>query len=317
MSKDDNVLPDLLDFPLVEDPELSGTTRAEIAQNIFQHAASDFSIIIREQYVVHGKWSEAGTNHSAASFLVFRVELHSRSPKQNRRFKHVLLRLRFERDPPGRPADDPIVKCFEPAQGVVITHLPTEVALSKERGVDANLGIETNPSLAKATIRYGGQNTTSWQRHETVRIAGSAKMTPDSRSEEEGKRLGDDLIEWSFHENPREKEIPDSYGLAVLLQRPDLGSNFRITFEVKATVDFWYQVRTLIERFNGWQKRTRLYDPSRQGSCPDGVDPQNLGDLSEGLKLSKFSFNHLPESVKPAQIYTSREEAQVQTAGSY
>jgi hypothetical protein len=304
-----------LSFPLEPDPDESGT-RDEIAENIYQHEASDFIIVLRQSHAVHGKWSD-GQKDLLASLLVYRLELHSQSPKQDRRFKHVSVKMQFQRDPPLNPSDDPVVKCFEPAQGVVITQLPTEVSSTRENTLESMVGVSAgvSPVNINSAIHYKKGNSSAWKKDVRVRISGVATKSPSrSHAAADGKeedivteRLGDDRIAWSIQENPLAHEIPDSYGLAVLLQRRD-DARFRILFKIKATVDFRYELTNIYDTFYGRQRKSRRYDPSVQrGSIPEGLSADNLGALVEGLALSRLSFNHLPEEVKPVQIYKAVE----------
>lgn len=308
MNNDDS---EVLSFPLELDPE-EQDGRDAIAENVYQHESSDFTIVLRQLHTVHGKWAnDDSINELQASLLVYRLELHSRSPKQDRRFKHVSVNMRFQRDPPLKPSDDPTVKSFEPAQGIVITQLPTDASHTAEKSIEGQIGTTTGviPANFNSAVHYRNSRSTAWTRSVRVRISGVATKTSaassnrnEARDDPDAERLGDDCITWSMRENPLEKEIPDSYGLAVLLQRPN-SAKFRVLFRVKATIDFRYKISNIFDTFYGYQQQSRLYDPSVQkGQCPERVNANDLSMLTSGTTLSQLSFSHLPEEFKPVCV---------------
>ncbi|KAJ2967515.1 hypothetical protein NQ176_g9626 [Zarea fungicola] len=275
---------EVLTFALENDPDVDGG-RGEIAENIYQHQASDFTVVLRQSCAVHGAWADSDASNEALASLL--------------------------RDPPFRPADDPVVKCFEPAQGVTITQGATKVHQATEKTTAGDVALSAGtPGVAfTSAAHYMSTKSEKWMKHACVRISGIATKTPEAQSGKGGnrnldaKRLGDDCISWSMKENPYEGEIPDSYGLAVLLQRRDK-TRFRVIFQVKATIDFLYELSTFGDTFYGRQQMSKMYDPGREkGKCPDGFRAENLGELSQGLSLAQLSFSHLPEDVQPVQIY--------------
>jgi hypothetical protein len=306
----------VIDFPLIDDPEETGQTRIELDENIHQHEASGFSIVLREQHVVHGTWAAASppAMGQKASLLVYRVELYSDTAKENRRFKHLSLKFRLERVPKGKPAQDPYVASLAPAQGMTVVLLPTEVQRSRESttqgAAEAGAGA---PVPVKFSIMREDKVSAEWLQLARVKICGSAKKTLSMGGR---NRLGDDRIEWAINENPKQATIPDSYGLAILLKRSD-EEKFKIVFDFKLTVDFWYDLAK-INPFNGWMGRSRTYDPSEEKSMkrPEGITLDSLGELAQGSTLDeRFSFVHLPEEMQPVRVYSSNHTPPSESRG--
>ena len=290
----------ILDFDLHDD--LTETGRPRLDDNIGQVEASGFSIVLREKLVLNGTWAPG---EGRATLLVYRVELGNNSDR-SRRYKQLSLKFRFERDPPATPAEDPFVGAYAPAQGTSITFIPTTVRESREQTISGSVEVDGQIVPAKFSVGYENKRGSEYERHARVKITGRALKTLRHGGT---SRKGDDRVEWAIQENPKEKDIPDSYGLAIIVRTQD-ESNFKVSFDLKAKVDWWYDVAKKIQ-FTGEKQRSKTYDVSAKAKCniPDGLDSSNLSKLEEGLKLdSMFAFTHLPEAMQPIQIYPTTEK---------
>jgi hypothetical protein len=288
----------VLSFNLLED--LITTGRPRLADNISQVEASGFSIVLREKLVLHGEWAPG---EGSATLLVYRVELGngSLSGDKSRRFKQLSLKFRFERDPKATAAEDPFVGAYAPAQGTSITFLPTTVRETREQAINGSVEVDGQMVPAKFVVGLESKKGSEYERHARVKITGRALKTLRDGGM---SRKGDDRVEWSIQENPKEKDIPDSYGLAIIVRRPDK-SNFKVSFDLKAKVDWWYDVARKFQ-FVGEEQRSKTYNVSAKakGKIPKEVESANLSKLEESLKLdSLFAFTHLPEEMQPVQWY--------------
>lgn len=295
MSDDDSIL----SFPLIQDLDETGYTRTYLGENTYQRETSGLSIILREKHVVHGTWAPAPAGPGAsssttekqqkASLLVYRVELHSNKSIWKHRFKLVSLKFRLEH--------------FEDSKAAGGKDKDLDVAHTNEKEISATLeasGPAGAPVTPKFAIMRRDKASEAWLQHALVTIQGHALKT-------RRHRRGDDRVEWTISENPKEATIPDAYGLAILLRRPADDSKFKMVFDFKADVDWWHDLKDM-NPFKGWGANEKVYDPSDK-SEQKGVEAvlqsvDSLEKLSEGLYLSEnFSFMHLPEEMKPVQVY--------------
>jgi hypothetical protein len=125
-------------------------------------------------------------------------------------------------------------------------------------------------------------------------------------------RGGDNIVTWRLSENALQKEIIETFSIAVLLTRPDADAPLKVLFDVTAEIDSWRQQikDTADETFHGKTERfVKLYDPGNKQDkdrfrAPDGVDAGALAKLEPGIELYKLTYVHESELLKAKQIYS-------------
>jgi hypothetical protein len=291
-----------LELDLIPDPSLTGTAREELLEALHEHEASGFRITVRQKYAVHGAYVD-GDNSQPASLLVLQFELRSTVANQHRRFRHLDVCLQFITDPEQTPAHDPFIKCFAPAQKGIICLLPTAVLQKQESTLRAGLDAEHPP--LKVNLSREKKKAEEWEQIRRVTISASATKT----QQRGGGRLGEDKVQWILTENEKQKAIPDTFALGVVVRRSG-NSKFKVIFDLKAKVDFWYGTEVVWQKakdkvsFSGVRESSKVFDPSIQGPAPNNEVAKNLKSLVEGDELDKLVFVHLPEEFTPVLFYS-------------
>jgi hypothetical protein len=284
-----------------------GQSRTRLESAVYEHQASGFKVAFRPVYLVHGTLASGG---EPASLVVFKCELvKTGGAQKQRRFRELTVKLRFERDPLENPAADPVILCYAPAQQGNLYLLPTVVKRSEEKELGAAAGGEF--SGAKADLHYNQKSQEEWDQ---LRVA---LVTADSWKDQTkgGGRKGDNVVEWTVTENEKQKAIPDTFALGVVLGR--VGEpNFKVNIDVTAKVDFWYGLeiswQKMKQKFSSSKKREDqviefegegktqgiVYNPAIQGTAPDQTDLKALQKFVDGDKLDKLVYLHLPEEVE-------------------
>jgi hypothetical protein len=295
---------DDLELDLIPDPSLRGTARDELLEALHEHEASGFRITVRQKYVVHGTYVDGDTSQPA-SLLVLQLELRSTAANQHRRFRHLDVCLQFVADSEQTPARDPFIKCFAPAQKGVICLLPTTVLQKQESTLRAGVDVEHPPVPLKLNVAAERKKAEEWEQIRRVTITASATKT----QERGGGRLGEDKVQWVLTENKKQEAIPDTFAVGVVVRRSG-NSNFKVIFDLKAKVDFWYGAEVIWQKvkdkvlFSGVREASKVFDPAIQGPAPNKEVAKNLKSLVEGNELDKLVFVHLPEEFTPILFYS-------------
>lgn len=291
------------DLELIEDPSLTGTAREELLEALHEHEASKFRITIRQKYMVHGTYCDGDTDQPA-SLIVLQFELRS-TANQHRRFRHLDISMQFVTEPKHTPARDPFIKCFAPAQKGDIYLLPTSVVRQEESTRSASIDVEHPPVPLKLNLSAERKKAQEWEQIRRVTMSGLATKT----QERGGGRLGEDKVQWILTENEKQKAIPDTFTVGVVVRR-SWNSKFKIIFDLKAKVDFWYGAGVLWRKvkdrvtFSGVSEASKTFDPDVQGPAPNNTDLNNLKYFVEGNELDKLVFVHLPEEFTPVLFYS-------------
>ncbi|KAK4216523.1 hypothetical protein QBC37DRAFT_91830 [Rhypophila decipiens] len=291
--------------PFIEDPEDQGTNRTYLGTPLFQVERTSFSSTVTEQYVLHGSLSKEGKE--PASLVVLHFSLHSGSHSNSRRFKKVTLSLTFS-SVSGQASDDPAIRCFAPAQDGNIGVIPTTVLQQTQHHVGGSVKVDASPLPASVGFAYDWRDRAEYKKHVLATI--SAKSTASTRTRD---RDGFNVVEWTISENDKEKQIPDSYQLAVVIERKDGHEAFIVQAKVRATVDTRHAVATGLSSLKslvGLKQPVKTYEPGKRAlsgklEYPEHaqVDAEELGFLVKGRELDKYSYVHVVELVAPVSIY--------------
>lgn len=302
-----------LDLELIQDPSLTGTAREELLEALHEHEATGFRITVRQKYVVHGTYTGGDTNQPA-SLIVLQFELRSTATNQHRRFRHLDVSMQFVTDPKRTPALDPFIKSFAPAQKGVICLLPTSVLQQQESTLGASVDVQQPPVPLGLNLSAEKKKAEEWKQIRRVTILALATKTQDRG----GGRLGEDKVQWILTENEKQKAIPDTFAVGVVVRRSG-DSKFKVVFDLKAKVDFWYGAEVLWQKtkdkisFSGVSEASKVFDPTVQGSAPNNTDLNNLKSFVEGNELGNLVFVHLPEEVTPVLFYSDGPSPQKST----
>ncbi|KAM7199714.1 hypothetical protein V8F20_005584 [Naviculisporaceae sp. PSN 640] len=291
--------------PFIDDPEELGTNRTDLGTPIFQVERTNFTSTVTEQYVLHGKLSDEG--NVPASLVILNFRLHNGSHRSSRRFCKVTLSLTFS-SVTGQAADDPAIRCFAPAQDGNIGVIPTTILQQTQHHVGGSVKADVAPLPASVGFAYDWRDRAEYKKHVLATI--SARPSASSLTRD---RAGFNVVEWTISENDKEKQIPDSYQLAVIIERKSRDEAFMVQAKVKAKVDPWHAVagsladlRSLV----GLRQPVKTYEPGKKAESgkleyPEDakVDAEGLGLLVKGRELDRFSYVHVLELVAPLSIY--------------
>jgi hypothetical protein len=145
-----------------------------------------------------------------------------------------------------------------------------------------------------------------WEQIKRATISAQATKTQAKG----GGRLGADKVQWILAENEKREAIPDTFAIGVVLRRTG-HSEFKVIFDVKAKVDFWYAAEVVWQNvkdkatFSGVREASKVFDPAVQGSMPNNTDIKQLKSFVEGNELDKLVFVHLPEELTPVLFYAN------------
>jgi len=308
---------DEIEVQLIEDPEGLGETRTEVAEEAGMHTVSGMSVKISKLYIVHGTLTkktdgevsgspEASTNITGslreedklASLLIFLFK--SKGKYSKRRFREIVITMRFERNPFKAAELDPWVKCYDPGYNGNRSLGSTSVKHSEESTLSGKLGVSYPPIELEGG--YEQTKGSAWKGHEQVKVD-AMEFKDETKG---GGREGPNIVEWTVSENKREPAFPDTFALGVVLQRPD-DANFDVHFDIDAKVDFRYDVNKTWENFKNVFKKAEpavvRLDPKKQGKKPEKMDPYNLQAVVDGTALNDLIFVHLRENMESKKFY--------------
>ncbi|KAK3387954.1 hypothetical protein B0H63DRAFT_471243 [Podospora didyma] len=285
----------------VEDPGDHGFNRTYVGNPLFQVEASGFTSTVTEQYALHGYLSSEGKE--LASLVVVHFSLYRSSGSRGRRFRSVTISLTFVSST-DQPSDDPAVRCFAPAQDGAIGVIPTTVQRQVQHNGNVSAKIDAAPAPVNLGFLYERKDQAEFEQHLLATI--SAKPGVSTRTRD---RDGHNVVEWTITENHREKLIPDSYQLAVVIERKN-DEPFTVQAKVNASVDALHAISEAAQRFVGLRQPVRKYDPIRKREVgtleyPENTRPDRteLKSLVKGRELDKYSYVHVVEQVAPVSIY--------------
>lgn len=291
--------------PFIDDPEALGTNRTDLGTPMFQVELTNFTSTVTEQYVLHGKLSEKG--NVPASLIILNFRLHNGSHRSSRRFRNVTLSLTFS-SVTGQAADDPAIRCFAPAQDGNIGVIPTTILQHTQHHVGGSVKADAAPLPASVGFAYDWRDRAEYKKHVLATI--SARPSASSLSRD---RVGFNVVEWTISENEKEKRIPDSYQLAVIIERKSRDEPFIVQAKVNAKVDPWHAVAKTLDELRslvGLKQPIKTYEPGKKAESgrleyPEDakVDAERLGLLIKGRELDKFSYVHVLELVAPLNIH--------------
>jgi len=291
--------------PFIEDPDPQGTLRTYIGTPLLQVDRTSFTSTVTEQFVLHGQLSKE--SKEPASLIVLHFSLHSGSHSKSRRFRNVTLRLTFT-SVSGQASEDPAIRCFAPAQDGNIGVIPTTVLQQTQHHIGASAKVDAAPLPASVGFAYDWRDRVEYKRHVLATISAKAEAFPRTRD-----RDGFNVVEWTITENDKEKQIPDSYQLAVVIERKSPDEAFNVQAKVRASIDARHAVAagaSSLKALIGLKQPARKYEPGKKAGSgkleyPEGaeVDAEELGLLVEGRELDKYSYVHVLELVAPLSIY--------------
>ncbi|KAK0723275.1 hypothetical protein B0T26DRAFT_257276 [Lasiosphaeria miniovina] len=290
-----------ISVPLIFDPNEQGTNRTYLGNPIIQVEASGFTTTVTEQFVLHGQLSSS--NKVPASLVVVHFSLHRDTSSKNRRFRHVTVGLTFTSSS-DQPADDPAIRCFAPAQDGSIGVILTTVVRQQQHNASASAKVDAAPAPINLGFSYEWKNQADWDQHVFATVSAKASMSTRTRDRE-----GNNVVEWTVTENDREKQIPDSYQLAVIIERKN-NNPFIVQAKVDASVDVLYALKEATKRVIGVRRPFKTYDPDKRSETgkleyPENakIDGAELGSLVSGRELDKYSYVHIVEQVTPVSLY--------------
>ncbi|KAK3314862.1 hypothetical protein B0H66DRAFT_563829 [Apodospora peruviana] len=294
--------------PFIEDPDDQGTNRTYLGTPLFQVETTNFTSTVTEQYVLHGKLSREGKE--PASLVVVHFSLHSDSSVKSRRFRKVTISLTFT-SASGQAADDPAIRCFAPAQDGNIGVIPTAVTRQTQHQAGASAKVDAAPIPASLGFSYDWQSQAAWKEHVMATI--SAKNEASTRTRD---RDGFNVVQWTITENGKQKQIPDSYQLAVVIERKSADEPFMVQAKVHASVDALHAMANAsdLKSLIGLRWPVKTYEPAKKAGSgkleyPEDakVDGEELGLLVKGRELDKFAYVHVIELVAPLSIYGGKQ----------
>jgi len=293
----------------VEDHTEQGTDHTYIGDPIFQRETTGFASTVTDQYVLHGQWGK--DKETPASLLVFQFQLRSNSAsKGSRRFRKASIRLTFKSQS-GIAAQDPAIRSYAPTQDGVNRLIPSKVIRENERHGAALARAQLGPAPVGVGFTYDTKDIFKWEKNLYANISASISTSGNERA-----RKGYNVIEWTITENPREKQIPTTFQLAVLLERNN-DKPFFVQAERDCSVDALYAiVETLkdgtqaLSKLVGSKKPVRIFEPKVEKEIGRLDYPESpnlaageLGLLSEGRGIDRFASIHVAELVEPRSIH--------------
>ncbi|KAK0612771.1 hypothetical protein B0T17DRAFT_511150 [Bombardia bombarda] len=294
--------------PFIEDPLEQGTNRTYLGNPIFQVEASGFTSTVTEQYVLHGYLTKEGKE--PASLVVVHFSLHRDSSVRSRRFRKVTISLTFS-SASRQPSDDPAIRCFSPAQDGDIGVIPTAVLRRKQNNREVSAKVEVAPAPVNLGFLYGWKDEAEWEQHLVATV--SAKVEPSSRTRD---RVGYNVVTWTMTENHRQKKMPGSYQLAVILERKN-DEPFIVKAKVDASVDLLHALADAPKSLIGLKQPVKTYDPAKRAEWgkleyPEQaeIDGDALGLLVNGRELDRFAYVHVVEQVTPLSLYGGKQPAE-------
>ncbi|KAK3684175.1 hypothetical protein B0T22DRAFT_539092 [Podospora appendiculata] len=294
--------------PFVDDPEEQGTNRTYLGNPLFQLETSGFTSTVTEQYVLHGRLTKE--DETPASLVIVHFSLHRDSRVGSRRFRKVTIGLTFT-SASGQPSEDPAIRCFAPAQDGNIGVIPTTVLRQSEREAKGSAKLDGG-AIAPVSLGfvYGRKDQSQWDEHLLAIV--SAKSEASSRTRD---REGYNVVKFTITENHAQKQIPDSYQLAVVLERKN-NEPFLVKAKVDASVDALYSLAGATKSLIGLKQPVKTYHPAAKTELgkldyPEDakVDSSALGLLVNGRELDNFAYVHVVEQVTPVSLYGGTQPA--------
>jgi hypothetical protein len=290
--------------PFIENPDEQGTNRTYLGNPLLQVDITGFTYTVTEQYVLHGQCSKEA--NTPASLVVVHFNLHRDSSVEHRRFRKVTIALTFT-STSDEPADDPVIRCFAPAQEGEIGVIPTTVLRQKEQHGNVSAEAKADPIPIGLGFLYGWKDNSEWQQHLLATVSAKPGVSSFAR-----EREGHNVVEWTINENGCERRLPDSYQFAVLIERSN-DQPFTVKAKVDASVDALYAVAGTTKSLKsliGLRQPVKTYDPAKKAEVgklgyPEDakIDSAELGLLINGRELDKYSYVHVVEQVTPLSIY--------------
>lgn len=291
--------------PFIEDPDPLGTNRTYIGLPLFQVERTNFTSTVTEQFVLHGQLSRE--SKAPASLIILHFSLHNGSHSKSRRFRKVTLTLTFT-SVSGEASDDPAIQCFAPAQDGNIGVIPTTVRQQTQHHAGASAKVDAAPVTASVGFAYDWRERAEYKKHVLATISAKTEASTLTRD-----RHGFNVVEWTMTENDKEKQIPDSYQLAVVIERKSRDEAFDVQAKVRASIDVRHAVAdgaSHLKSLIGLKQPARRYDPGKRAGSgkleyPENaeIDAEELALLVKGRELDKYSYAHVLELVEPLSLY--------------
>jgi len=303
-----------LPIPFIPDPDIHGTNRTHLGTTLAQVDLTGFASTVRERYVLHGHLGDA--SQTPATLFVVHFRLHRDSSLKSRRFRRVRLSLTFTCPAGGGASDDPAILCFAPAQDGDVGVIPTAVLRRSAHNGEATAGVDAAAAAGvNMGFKYGWEKEAEWSQHELATVSGTASESVFARDREGACNV----VTWTVEENGRQRRIPDSYQLAVVVERRGGELPVQVRAEVDASVDWIYGAAEVSQRMVGLRRPAKVYDPGRvreigvlepgpgHGGAPL-VEADSLARLVRGTELDKLTYVHVVEHVQPATLYGGAQQ---------
>jgi hypothetical protein len=306
-----------------------GEVKSDDSVQVYQEQHAGFRASIRKVHQVHG--FEKGPESRRTCLVVLRIQLTNKNADgEQRRWKRLVMRVRFAKEPFTKPELDPWVRAFTPipeGKGW-LTETISKVKRSRHFNITPTVGVEFPPATAEIPLEWGRTEDQEYERRYLHTIEGDREKTEPAYEREH-----EDIMCWTLRENPREKlGVADVMQVAILLvqpgqkkvtddddddddedqghphpSKPQENTKFKVHLDIDATINFRYVLEKSWSRFTGKKVKWFMAEPASDSDPPPGVDPDNLGALLENddKGLRDLSYLHVPEKFMTKEFYGS------------